>query len=676
MAKNDQILLDGIIEDRVDMKLPSDRKDEAFEFLAFEQILKDYALSKEEIESGWVDGRNDGGIDGFFIFINGHLLTDAENFIWPKSGSQLEVWIVTCKHHDTFKQATLDNLAATSSELFDLSLKSNELRGDYSEQILNSRENLKLAYKKLSSKLVRFSFNLAYASRGDTSAIGESITSRANQILALTRESFSSCEANFAFIGSSELIALHRKKPNYSLELEFNESLSRGEQYILLTSLRDYYRFITDNGSLRRYLFDSNVRDFMGANRVNEDIRSTLQSDESPDFWSLNNGITILTTSASIIGKSIKLDDIQIVNGLQTTESIFRYFESGGIDKLNRSVLVKVIVSTQDYVRDAIIRATNNQTAVELASLHATDKIQRDIEEVLERNNFHYERRINYYKNLGHPPALIVTPLYLAAGFVSLILKSPHTAHSLKSKFMRSDESYSKVFSDKTPINIWPKIASILKFTDACLEELRPLGTSANERFLKKWRHVISFIFVAKKLKTFDYSPSDLARFDISELSKLEFQKAWELLNNNQTPLHSSDHKKKSFYIKACKLAAEEFGIPGLERVEKLSTLGPPRLEKLANNAGKSRQPKVSMEFALKLNEHLPDQPWKPGLHRDISKIMNCSFNEYFEAVGILISEGLRHIQKDGVVYDSDGNVITFDPTRVNPVSLELIDSE
>lgn len=673
MAKNDQILLDGIIEDRIDIKLPSDRKDEAFEFLAFEQILKDYALSKDDIESGWVDGRNDGGIDGFFIIINGHLLTDTENFAWPKSGSQLEVWIVTCKHHDTFKQATLDNLAATSSELFDLSLKSSELRGDYSDQILKSRENLKLAYKKLSSKLVQFSFNFAYASRGDTSAIGESIISRSNQILSLTRESFSSCEAKFSFVGSSELIALYRKKPNYSLELDFNESLSRGEQYVLLTSLRDYYQFITDNGTLRRYLFDSNVRDFMGANRVNEDIKATLQSDESPDFWSLNNGITILTTSASIIGKSIKLDDIQIVNGLQTTESIFRYFESGGIDTSNRSVLVKVIVSTQDYVRDAIIRATNNQTAVEIASLHATDKIQRDIEEVLERHGFHYERRINYYKNLGHPPALIITPLYLAAGFVSLVLKSPHTAHSLKSKFMRSDESYSMVFSQKAPINIWPKIASILKFTDSCLEELRPLGTSANERFLKRWRHIVSFIFVAKNLNTFDYSASELAKFDINLLTKSEFQKTWNLLNNDQTTIHASDHKKKSFHIKACKLAAEEFGLPGLERVEKLATLGTPRLEKPASASIKRKQPKVTIEFALKLNEHLPDQPWKPGTHRDISKIMNCSFSEYFDAVGILINEGLRHIQKNGVVYDSDGNVITFDSARVDPVSMELI---
>ena len=50
-----------------------------------------------------------------------------------------------------------------------------------------------------------------------------------------------------------------------------------------------------------------------------------------------------------------------------------------------RTLLIKVLVSTDVLVRDRIIRATNNQNAVELASLHATDKIQRDIEEILEK---------------------------------------------------------------------------------------------------------------------------------------------------------------------------------------------------------------------------------------------------------------------------------------------------
>ncbi|WLI29699.1 AIPR family protein [Pseudomonas rhodesiae] len=671
MAKNDQVLLDGIIDDRMEIKLPSDRRDEVFEYLAFEQILKNYALSKDELEAGWVDGRNDGGIDGFYIFVNGNFLSEPESFVWPKSGSQLEVWIITCKHHDTFKQATLDNLVATISELLDLSVPSSELQGSYSDLILRSRENLKLAYKKLSSKLIEFSFNFAYASRGDTSSIGESILSRSQQVVSLTNGSFSSCAATFEFFGSSELVELYRKKPNYTLELEFNESLSRGEKYVLLTSLNDYYSFIKDGDSLRRYLFDSNVRDFMGANRVNEDIKLTLESDEGPDFWSLNNGVTILTTSASIIGKSIRLDDIQIVNGLQTTESIFRYFQSGGIDKQNRSVLVKIIVSTEDYVRDEIIRATNNQTVVELASLHATDKIQRDIEEVLERSGLHYERRTNYYKNLGHPPALIITPLYLASGFVSLILKSPHMARSLKSRFMRSDDSYDMVFSQSAPINVWPKIAAILKFIDLNLEIFRPLGTSANERFLKNWRHIVSFIFTAKSLGTFDYSAKDLANFDIEKMTSSDVKEVWTFILNNYSPTDNA-HKKKSFYVEIARLASEEFGIPGFDRVEKLTRLGTQtKSSKIATK--KVQKPKVSLDFALKLNAYLPSQPWKPGIHREICKTLNCSRNDYFDAVAILINEGLRNVQKDGVVYDNDGNVISFDPERVDPSSLSLL---
>ena len=101
------------------------------EYFAFEQILKDYDLSVDEIIQGSVDGRNDGGIDGFYILVNGHILTEAtETFKWPKSGSVLEVWIITCKHHDTFKQAPLDNLVASIVELLDFTIESSQLSGE------------------------------------------------------------------------------------------------------------------------------------------------------------------------------------------------------------------------------------------------------------------------------------------------------------------------------------------------------------------------------------------------------------------------------------------------------------------------------------------------------------------------------------------------------------------
>ena len=62
MAKNDTLLLDGIIDDRVESCLPSERRDEVFEYFAFQQVLKDADLSHDELLSGAVDGRDDGGV--------------------------------------------------------------------------------------------------------------------------------------------------------------------------------------------------------------------------------------------------------------------------------------------------------------------------------------------------------------------------------------------------------------------------------------------------------------------------------------------------------------------------------------------------------------------------------------------------------------------------------------
>ena len=73
MAKNDLVLLDSIIDEYIQNKRPSENCGEVFEFFATEQILKNYAFSEQQILSGSVDGRNDGGIDEFFVLVNGHL---------------------------------------------------------------------------------------------------------------------------------------------------------------------------------------------------------------------------------------------------------------------------------------------------------------------------------------------------------------------------------------------------------------------------------------------------------------------------------------------------------------------------------------------------------------------------------------------------------------------------
>jgi AIPR protein len=654
MAKNDVILIDGILDQRATEGTPSHERDEVFEFLALEEMLKDYDLSADELEFGWTDGEGDGGIDGFYIFINGHPLDDTEEFIWPRSDASIDIWLFTCKHHATFVQAPLDAMLATIQEFFDLSREAAELGGRYSEELLEFRSLFAAAYRRLSIRRPRINFSIIYASRGDTSEIGDSVAARARQIESTIASLFSSSSVNFRFVGAAELIASHRKVKRFSLDLPFLEHLATGkDSYILLVRLSDYWKFVSDeNGQLRRYLFDSNVRDYLGANQVNEDIALSLADQTAPDFWWLNNGVTILATDATVPGKTIQLQDIQIVNGLQTTETIFRHFKSGAKESSDRALLVKIIVSSDTQARDRIIRATNNQSPVEVAALRATDKIQRDVEEILERSNWYYERRKNYYRNIGKPQMRFVTPLYLTSAVIALIFKNPAKARRLKSKFLRDQRSYESIFSSTLPIGLWPILANIYKQVDTGLEAVSP--RKRGQRFMSNWRPLVALLLVAKRLKTFAYSNEQLLGLADVEFPPEEIAEVLEFCRPTVKSQEEWMKKVRPHFLNAsCKAAAERYGIEKPEVVGKRDI--PQELQSVAE------APDLELlddGFVRAVDAHLPDQPWQPGAHHEVAKKLRCKPAEVSKAIQQLIAQKKRYAQRDGVLYDFNGEIL------------------
>lgn len=666
MANNDKILIDGIIDERVDLCIPSNRRDEAFEYFSIEQILKDYAFSKDEILEGVVDGKDDGGIDAIYIVVNGHLITDIDSFLWPKSGCELEVYIITCKHHDTFKLATVDSLVASVTEYFDFGIDNDKLTGDYNEDVLNARTRLVESYRKVSTRLNSFALKILYASRGDSSIVGENIVSRSNQLTQIIDKCFSNADCQFIFFGSTELIEAYRKSKIYSFDIKFHDIMSKEETYLLLVGLKDYYDFISDEDKLKRYFFDSNVRSFMGLNNVNSDIQKTLNTHESPDFWWLNNGITILTTNAAVVGNKITIENVQIVNGLQTTESIFRYFSKNGNDDQNRSILIKVIVSNEKNIRDQIIRATNNQTAVEQVALHATDKIQQDIEDVLLKDGLYYERRTNHYLNQGINPSSIFSPLYVASGFVSLILKMPWTATHFKTKFLRREVLYNKIFVD-TDLKLWPQIVKILKKTDSYIESTRP-AKKTQEHYLRRYRHLMAIMVISNKIGTISFNASQLISLDINEIDIGDFEVAWKFLKDNHFSISTvRTSRKKPDIIKRLKKFAEEFELKGFERIKE----APNDFSNLFMQDDLATEP--SNNFLEEVKAILPSQPWDVGMHKEIVSKLKCTSTNFFAAVEILIENGEVMRQKDGVLFNQDGSVHSFDPTRVDPETLKLL---
>ena len=112
--------------------------------------------------------------------------------------------------------------------------------------------------------------------------------------------------------------------------------------------------------TIKKGLFDENVRDYLGETPVNKSIMSTIKHE--PEMFSIrNNGITILVEKVGAGGNgfnSLKLSNPQIVNGCQTCNVIYRAY------KKDKNSITKV----QVFVRIIRVRTKNVEAIQRLIS--------------------------------------------------------------------------------------------------------------------------------------------------------------------------------------------------------------------------------------------------------------------------------------------------------------------
>lgn len=665
MANNDFVIIDGIIDDLLEKdnikNADGTVRGVYFERLAISELLKTYDLSAEQLDNGLVDGGDDGGIDGFYIFVNGNYLSDIKSFYWPRENGKLEIYLITCKHHNTYELSPLESMDASLSELLDFSISAAELKRSYNNGVLQKRELLYSAYRRLAPQNITPIINLFYISRGDSTRVAPNIRKASERINAICDSAFENSKVSFNFWGTSELVKQIRKKRNEPIEIRIQRSFQLGCNYVVLVHLNDYFNAVTDDEhKLKRYLFDENVRSFLGDNRTNADILSTLKNDKSPDFWLLNNGITILTSNATLFDNTLYIEDLRIVNGLQTTFTLFNYYQEIDRDETDRKILIKVIKPENSEISSAIIRATNNQSAMPLYALHANDTVQMNIEDVLKRSGYFYERRPNYYTELGFPKEKIVSPLYLAGGYVSLVLKLPHRASALKSRFMDRQGLSEKVFSESIDINIWPVIAMILKKTDAVAEQHRGAIRMSSEKYLRSVRYLISLVAVARVFGKLSFGEKDLKKMDTAlysdELVGEVVGHLIEYINNERISV--SEMKKRVNTNNYLQKAAISFSLSDFSSIKD-------RKDIIQNDDNEYCYMDLPEDFLISVKNELPAQPWPIGVHKPIAEKLKCTYKRVSAAISILIERGIVYKQVDGVVYDKDGNVIAIDKSRV-----------
>jgi hypothetical protein len=470
----DKVVLEEVLKQQKQERAPKLSADKFFEVFCVDQILKDFDLTYDNINSGIFDGPNDGGIDWAYLFVNRVIVNvDEENALPPKGDLEFLLVVGQSKNEDTFKETPIDRLRSRLEILLKLDPDVKDLAA-VKPELNDFFSKFRELYLKAAARFPRLEIRLYYACKGIKPEAGSKPEALTGATTALLADRFGKdTPVSFELLGSRELLELARERPTESFSLRLSESpvsSSKVPGYIGLVRLVDFYSFLVDGkGQLRQRLFEANVRDYQGTRGSNVEIQASLEEKPAADFWWLNNGVTIIASDAKEAARNLAIQNPYIVNGLQTSNEIFRYFSGGGDKNDDRNVLVRVIVTQDTEVADKIIRATNSQIYIPPAQLKATEKIHRDIEDFMKKYDLYYDRRKNHYKMQGKPISRIVGILELAQAVMAAALGRPADARARPSTVLNNEGDYDQLFNEKYPITLYPQATLLLRRSEGYL---------------------------------------------------------------------------------------------------------------------------------------------------------------------------------------------------------------
>jgi hypothetical protein len=252
----------------------------------------------------------------------------------------------------------------------------------------------------------------------------------------------------------------------------------------------------TNEGIIRKSLFDDNVRDFQGDNTINSEIDKTIVS-EPEKFALLNNGITIVCEKYIPSNRQITIKNPQIVNGCQTSHVIFKHSENSAV--LEKDPLIIKVISTQSQeITNQIVRGTNRQNIVLDEAFETTKPFHKELEEFInalspDYERFYYERRSKQY---DHNPSISqfekLNLRIIIHAFVSMYLNHPHLSHRHESKLLDTfGNILFKDFQSKLPY-----FTSSLAFLK--IEKLFRKQKLSKEYYTFKY-HILMIFSVSKK---------------------------------------------------------------------------------------------------------------------------------------------------------------------------------
>jgi len=429
-------------------------QDEAFEQFVNSAILIQhqpdaFSADSELIDSICVGGPGDTGIDGISIKVGGVLVKSIEeikDIIEKSSRISIEFIFMQSKNKSRFSASEIGSFIAGVRNFL-----SEKPSIPFNEKIANAykiKEYLvseDVTYFWKESPTVRMYYVAMGKWNNDPLHLGIVETAK-EDILSTNICS----KVDFYFIDSEYLrniLDSNENKFSTVIDVIDTMSLTSVEEVdnscIALCNATELYKLITtDEGVIRKSLFDDNVRDYQGENTVNTEILDTI-SEFPQKFILLNNGIAIVCDEFIPNNRKLKIENPQIVNGCQTCHVLYKAKEAN-LDISQITLVIKLIATRNDDVANEIVRGTNRQSIVLEEAFETTKKFHKDLERFFNAyiNNMpdkiYYERRTKQYAhNPTIKPIQKINLRILTQYFIGVVKEKPYLSHKHESILLK-----------------------------------------------------------------------------------------------------------------------------------------------------------------------------------------------------------------------------------------------
>ena len=428
----------------------------------------------EDIFLGIVEGGDDYGIDAIYSLIDGHIINSPEDIIqFLNNQSQILIKIIQTKKETGFGEEALLKLKDGLENIFDIN---KALCGNTK---FNERSNIvRELWKKWHESGNKNSFDVVieYVSLGKKEDINHKVVDKKNKVLEfLAYIGLKTSILNFIdqkdIFDISSIQKYHKILNTLnSIEYDFEHNTSvRG--YIAIVDGREFYKFITDdNDKIEDKIFESNVRDYQEDKKdVIINIKNTLNSTRKSNFWCMNNGITILSSKIEPKRHTFRLEDYQVINGCQTSYSIWEVLKDNKELK-DFEIVVKLVETDDEDTALEIIQATNSQIPIDPTSIKSQERVHKTIEEFLKsgKDIVYYERRKNFYKRRNYPINKIIDPKRLFQVMRGTYFKKPSSSRRNPTEFFNKEHeavfnlNYDLLYF-KFACNLFLKVVQLIK---------------------------------------------------------------------------------------------------------------------------------------------------------------------------------------------------------------------